>query len=138
MNIPLLPLPLAETHMAEVSLQYREEVASSGTTGWWYILIPFVATAIAGVIYFIGTRPPKIVNTPTGILHELCRAHRISAGGRALLELIAEEAELRHPASMMVSVAAFENAVTAAGRHIQYDRRKQATLGMLRRRLFAA
>ena len=85
---PTLPHPnammlLAETHMAEVSQQYRETVASSGTTGWWYIFIPFAATAIACVIYYFGTRPPAIVNTPDGMLYELCKAHRINSSGEA-------------------------------------------------------
>lgn len=127
---------IAETHMAEVSLQYREEVASSGTSGWWYILIPFAATGIAGLIYYIGNRPPAIVNTPKGMLHELCKVHRIGSSGRTLLELIAEEAELTHPATLFVSQVHFEEAVNNAGQHIKYDRRKQTTLTMLRRRLF--
>ncbi len=41
-----LPILLAETHMAEVSLQYREDVATSGASGIWYLLIPVVAIAI--------------------------------------------------------------------------------------------
>lgn len=133
---PVSMMLLAETHMAEVSQQYRETVASSGTTGWWYILIPFAATGIACVIYYLGTRPPAIVNTPDGMLHELCKVHRINSSGRILLELIAEEAELEHPAQMLVSEHAFEQAVSSAGQHIEYDRRKQSTLSALRRQLF--
>ena len=73
-----LPTLLAETHMAEVSLQYREDVATGGTSGIWYLLIPVVAIAIGVVIYKIVNRPPPIVNTPQGMLHELCRvaSHR--------------------------------------------------------------
>lgn len=129
-------LPLAETHMAQVSHQYREEIASSGTSGWWYILIPFAATGIASLIHYVGNRPPAIVNTPAGMLHELCKAHRINSRGRALLELIAEEAELEHPATMLVGPGQFEQAVEKAGEHLQYDRRKLATLQALRQRLF--
>ncbi len=129
---------IAETRMAEVSLQYREEVASNGISGWWYLLIPFVATGIALVIHSIGNRPPAIVNTPDGLLHELCKVHRLSAGGRVLLEMIADEAELEQPATMFLGVSQFDEAVRKAGEHITFDRRKQATLAMLRRRLFVA
>jgi hypothetical protein len=135
----LLPLPnlLAETHMAEVSLQYREDVAASGISGFWYLLIPVVAVLISVVIYKIVTRPPAIVNTPQGMLHELCRVHRVGTRGRILLGRIAEEAELTHPATMLLGVTQFEQAIEKASTHIKYDRRQQATLGMLRRRLFA-
>lgn len=132
-----LPTLLADTHMAEVSLQYREEVASNGISGLWYLLVPVVAIAIALVIYKIVDREPPILNTPQGMLHELCKVHRIKASGRILLERIAEDAELEHPAIMLLGVNQFESAVEKAGVHIKYDRRQKATLGMLRRRLFA-
>ena len=128
---------LAETHMAEVSLQYREEAATGGTSVFWYLLIPVVAIAIAATIYKIGNRPPPIVNTPQGMLHELCRVHRINAAGRLLLDQIAEEAELKHPAAMLLGVNQFEAAVETAGHEIKYNRRQRSTLGVLRRRLFA-
>ena len=41
---------LAETRMAEISLQYREQVASGAASQWWYLLIPVVAIAIACLI----------------------------------------------------------------------------------------
>ncbi len=128
---------IAETRMAEVSLQYREEVASSGTSGWWYILIPFAATGIACLIHSIGNRPPAIVNTPNGMLHELCKAHRLNNRGRVLLEMIAEEAELAHPATLFVGAAQFDEAVSKAAKQLKFDPRKQATLAQLRRRLFS-
>ena len=132
-----LPTLYAETHMAEVSLQYRETVATGGATGIWYLLIPVVAIAIGVVIYKIVNRPPPIVNTPQGMLHEICRVHRIGTAGRVLLDRIAEEAELEHPATMLLGVTQFEAAVNKAGARIKYDRRQNATLGMLRRRIFA-
>ena len=128
---------LADTHMAEVSLQYREEVASGGISGLWYLLIPVAAIAIAAVVYKIFNRQPPILNTPQGMLHELCQVHRINSAGRILMERIAEDAELAHPATMLLGVSQFESAVEKAGVHIKYDRRQKATLGMLRRRLFA-
>lgn len=130
--------PLAEAHLAEVSLQFREDAVSHGASGLWYLLIPVAAVAIALVIYRLANRPPAIVNTSRGMLHELCRVHRISNTGRLLLDRIAEAAELEQPATMFVGVTQFEAAVAAAGRHISYDQRQQAMIGMLRRRLFAS
>ncbi len=130
-------LLLAETHMAEVSLQFREEVAAGRSFDLWYLLIPVAAIAIATVIYRIANRPPAIVNTPQGMLHELCRAHRVGTKGRLLLDRIAEEANLEHPATMLLGVTQFEAAVAQAGTHITYDRRQLEILGMLRRRLFS-
>jgi hypothetical protein len=124
--------------MAEVSLQYREDVAAGGASGIWYLLIPVVAIAIGLVIYRIVNRPPPIVNTPQGMLHEVCRAHRIGTAGRVLLDWIAEEAELKHPATMLLGVTQFEAAVEKAGTRIKFDRRQNATLAMLRRRVFAS
>ncbi len=134
----LKPLPslLAETHMAEVSLQYREDVATGGISGLWYLLIPVALVAIAAMIYKIVDRPPAIVNTPLGMLHELCRVHCVNGPGRRLLEQIAEEAGLEHPGTMFLGVTQFEAAVEAAGRCIKYGRREDAILSSLRRRLF--
>ncbi len=129
---------LAETHMAEVSMQYREDVATGGASGLWYLLIPVALVAIGVVIYKIVDRPPPIVNTPQGMLHELCKVHGVNSAGRKLLERISEEAELKHPAVVFLGVAQFEQAVEKAGKHIRYGRSENATLGALRRRLFAA
>ena len=71
------------------------------------------------------------------MLHELCKVHRINSNGRILLELIAEEAELEHPAQMLISEHAFDRAIQRAGQHIEYDRRKQSTLAGLRQDLFS-
>lgn len=128
---------LAETHMAEVSMQYREDIATNGISDWWYLLVPVVAVAIAIVIYKIFDRPPPIVNTPQGMLHELCKAHGIKASGIRLLERVAEEADLQQPATLFLSVRNFEAAIKQAGRHMRYSRRDQTTLGTLRRRLFS-
>lgn len=136
--LPALPTLLAETHMAEVSLQYREDVATGGISGLWYLLIPVGAVALGFTIYKIFDRPPAIVNTPMGMLHELCKVHRVPSSGRKLLERIAEEAELQHPATLFLGVNQFETAVKKAGKCIRYGRRENAVLGALRRRIFAA
>jgi hypothetical protein len=129
---------IAETHMAEVSLQYREDVATGGVSGLWYLLIPVAAVVIAVIIYKIFDRPPPIVNTPDGLLHELCKVHQINAAGRKLLERIAEDAELEHPATVFLSASRFEAAVQIAGTRMHFGRREQSLLGTLRRHLFAA
>lgn len=128
---------LAETRMAEVSLQYREEIATNTTSSWWYLLIPVVLIALAVGIYKILTRPPAILNTPGGMLHELARVHRVNAAGVLLMDRIAEEAGLEQPATMLLSPTSFEAAVEKASKTIRYDRRQQSTLGMIRRRCFA-
>ncbi len=128
---------LAETRMAEVSMQYREDVASSDPSVFWYLLIPIFAVSVGFAIYRIVDREPRVVNTPLGMLHEICRVHRINKSGRYLLDQIAEEAGLEQPASMLLGVTQFEHAVEKAGQHMKYDRRQQTTLGMLRRRLFS-
>lgn len=133
-----LPALLAETHMAEVSLQYREDAAAGGMSGLWYLLIPFVAVAIALVIYKVVDRPPPIVNTPQGMLHELCKVHHVGGAGRRLLERITQEAELDHPAVVFLGPLQFEAAVAEAGKRIRFGRRENAVLGTLRRRLFTS
>ena len=128
---------LGETHMAEVSLQYRETVASSAISGFWYLLIPVFAITAAIVIYKVFDRPPAVINTPNGMLHELCKAHELKAAARNLLDQIADEAELEHPATLLLGENQFEAAVKKAGTRMRFDRRQQATLGLLRRRLFS-
>jgi hypothetical protein len=127
----------ADAHIAEVSLQYREEVAQVDRSGFWWLLIPVIAVGLGLAIYKWWDRPPAIVNTPKGMLHELCRVHRVGGNGRKLLERIAEEAELPQPATMFLGLTQFDDAVTKAGKRIKYDRRQNITLGTLRRRLFA-
>ena len=128
---------IAETHMAEVSLQYREEVVAEAGSGIWYLLIPVVAILVGLAIYKCFNREPPILHTPSGMLHEVCRAHRISTAGCVLLDRIVEEAEIQHPATVCVGLPQFDAAVEAARPIIKYDRRQESTIGMLRRRLFA-
>ena len=127
---------LAETRMAEISLQYREQVASGAASQWWYLLIPVVAIAIACLIYHFANRPKPVVHAPEGIFDELCKAHRIKGSARGLLELIAEHSRLAHPAALFVSESQFERAVNQSQTHFALDRRRQTALASLRRRLF--
>lgn len=123
--------------MAEVSLEYREEVATSTGNGAWYLLIPVVAIAIGFLAFKCVNREPPVLNTPSGMLHELCRAHRIGSAGRTLLERIVEEAEIQHPAIVCIGESQFEKAVEKARPMIKYTRKQESTLGTLRRKLFA-
>ncbi|TWU49683.1 hypothetical protein [Rubripirellula reticaptiva] len=128
---------LAETKMSDVSLNYREEVAPSGIWSGWYVLVPVVIAMVAGLAYRFADRPPAIVNTPLGMLHELCRVHRIKGRSRILLETIAEAASLEHPATMFLSSGHLDDAFAQAKKRIAFDKKQMSTLGMVRRRMFA-
>ncbi len=128
---------LAETRMADVHLDYQEEAVSSGISVGWFCAIPLAILAIAAAIYVVVNRTPKIINTPLGLLHELCQSHRINRRGRLLLEEIAEANVMDQPAVLFAGANLFEDAVREAGKKHRFDKRKEATLGMLRRRLFS-
>ncbi|TWU59021.1 hypothetical protein Poly51_18060 [Rubripirellula tenax] len=128
---------LAETTMSDVSLNYREEVVPDGISMFWYALIPIAITIVAGLIYQFADRPPAIVNTPLGMLHELCRVHRIKGKSRELLEAIAESAAIEHPAIMFLSANHLDETVEKAKKRMTFDKKQSSTLGMVRRRMFA-
>ena len=128
---------LAETHLAEVSLQYREETSQVDKSGFWWLLIPVIAVGLGIAIYKWWDRPPAIVNTPRGMMLELCRAHHLGGRARRLLDRICEQADLEQPATIFVGTTQFEAAVQQAAKRRKFDRRDQITLAMLRRRLFA-
>ena len=127
----------AETRLSELSLGYQEKIETQSINGAWFLLIPFVVVGIAMICYKIADRAPMTMNTPNLILHELCRAHKLSGSGRRMLEQIADEAQLEQPATMFLGPLHFEAAVEKAGRTIKYDRRHQTLIGMLRRTLFS-
>jgi|SRR6056297_2660523 len=129
---------LAETHLAEVSLQYREKVVEQSGWSLAWLLVPLLLAIVAGLIYLFSDRAPTIQKTPQGMLYELCKAHRIKGGARRLLAQIAEEAELEHPATLFLGPTQLEDAVQRASKHMRFDRRQKAHLEMLRRRLFAS
>jgi hypothetical protein len=130
-------LPLAVTRMRELSLQYREQSsANSLEAQLWFSLIPVIAVGLGILIYKIYNQPRPVVNTPSGMLDELCRAHEFDHGSRKLLVRIAADADLPQPATMLVAPAAFERAVEAARTRGRYDGHHRAMLKQLRRRLF--
>jgi len=129
---------LAQSRMGDISRQYREE----GSTYPWpvqvaFTLIPVIAVGLAWTLYRLYSRHPSAVNTPFGMLAELCRAHQIPIAGRRLLERVAEHAELEQPASLMINARHFDQAVEAAEQRLRFDPRNRARLGEIRRRLFA-
>ena len=135
MAFPKLLL-VAETRLSDFSAEFRDNVVVEDGSQFWIFLIVAIAALIGGTLYWISIRPPAIVNTPMGLMFELCRSHRVSARGHRLLCQIAEAAELDNPAIMFVGRDQFESAVERAGKKIRYARSQERTLGMLRRRLF--
>ena len=131
-----LQVLLAETRVSDLSLAYREKPESQSISGLWFLLIPFLVVGIAMICYKVADRAPISVNTPNLILHELCRAHGLSASSRRMLERIAEEAQIEQPALMLLGPQQFEVAVERASKKIHYDQRHHTLIGMLRRTLF--
>lgn len=134
--LPHIHSLLAETRLSDLSLAYQEKTEIQSISGAWFLLIPFLVVGIAMLCYKIADRAPMTMNTPNLIMHELCRAHRLSGSGRRMLELIANEAQLEQPATMFLGPQHFEAAVAKAGQTIKYDKRHQTVIGMLRRTLF--
>ena len=127
----------AETHLAEVSLQYRDEGTSSPSQ-LWFLLIPVLAIAIGCLIYRLHSRPAEAIDTPAGLLTEIAIAHGLRNRTIDLLHRIARAAELEQPATLLLNIEAFEATVNKATKRIRLDKRQQSDLGMIRRRLFAA
>lgn len=128
---------VAETHLADVSFDYREEVVDTSVSPIYFVVAVIAVATISLVVYYVINRGPAIVNTPLGMLHELCRAHRIKGRSRVVMEQIAEAAGLEHPAVMFLSQARFDAAVAAAKRKVSFDAKQTSALGLVRRKLFA-
>lgn len=124
--------------MADVSLDYQESAASGDGSMLWLIGITVVLVAGGVAAYLFLDRPPKIVNTPMGMLHELCNSHRIKGRPRKVLEDIAEAARLDHPACLFLGQSHFDAAVASAQSRVSLDKKQTATIGLLRRKLFSA
>lgn len=130
---------LGQTRMGEISRQFREEGAGAPwTSQLGFILIPLAAVGVAWVIYRIYNRPRTPLNTPFGMLAELCRAHGIEGSGRRLLEKVADRAELEQPACLMIGPGQFDRAVAAAAGKGRLPARDRAKLERIRQRIFAS
>lgn len=128
---------IAETRVSDVSFAYREEVVDSGVSPIVYALAVVAVAVIALVVYYVIHRGPAIVNTPLGMLHELCRVHRIKGRSRVVMEQVAEAAGLAHPAVMFLSQSRFDETIAAAKRKRSLDAKQTSALGLVRRKLFA-
>jgi hypothetical protein len=135
MNL-ILSFPLAETTLADVSMEYREVAVDSGIPMWAYAAAAIGLAAIGFAVFAWINRSPAILNTPLGMLHELCKTHHISGRGRRLLECIAQEASLDHPAILFAGPEHFEACVDQTRSSIDFQSKHASTLGMLRRKLY--
>lgn len=126
----------AETSIADVSLGYREEVVASGVPMWIYAAVAIAFIAIGAAVYAWINRTPTILNTPLGMLHELCKAHRVNRRGRRLLEQMAEAASLDHPAILFAGPEHLESCIKQTQGRIDYKTEHASTLGVLRRKLY--
>lgn len=127
---------LAETHMAQVASQYRDETLDS--SGSLVILcVPIIAIALAFAIYRWYDRTPTPVDTPEALIYDLCRIHELPKSSRALLLKIGRANEMVQPATMFLSSEHFETAVAAGAKRLKYVADDQKQLAIVRRRVFA-
>lgn len=143
----LLPLPerrlgdqtllVGQTRMSEISRYYQETgTATPWTTQFLFVLVPLLALGAAWLTYRWWQRPPKVCNTPFGMLGEIASAHGFSQATRRALERVAEYADLEQPAVLAVSPFAFDRAVAKAEQAHRLNERTRERLGEARRRLF--
>jgi hypothetical protein len=125
---------LAEVSLADVS-EY-DRVATATESGQAWMLIPVVILAAVFGVYRLCNRLPSAVNTPAGLLTELCRAHGLKAAAGKLLHKVSRAAELPQPATMLMSVEGFEDAVASAGRRIRFNKSDQKVIAAIRRSVF--
>ncbi|QDV62884.1 hypothetical protein [Crateriforma conspicua] len=132
-------LPLAETVMRDVSLQFREQKVESEWHGeLWFLAIPVIAIAAALVIYQAFRRQTAPENSPHQLLLDLGHAHRLDRKSMQLIDHLTEAAGMKHPAAIMVSVDAFDAAVQLVQRKSGLGDKDQPVLADIRRRLFVA
>ncbi|MDA8745764.1 hypothetical protein N9N28_14115 [Rubripirellula amarantea] len=136
-SLTSLSFPLAETHLAEVTQQYREDTSIVDTSIWWFMLIPVAAIAIPIFLHWFVNRTPAIVNTPLGMLHELCKVHRLNKRERLLLESVAEELGMQQPAVLFAEAKIFTDATEQASGKMGFDQKQKTTIAILKRKLFS-
>lgn len=122
--------------MADVSLGYREDVVAVGVPMWVYAAAAIVVIGILMVVFVWINRTPTILNTPLGLLHELCKSHRVNRRGRRLLEEMAEAASLDHPAILFAGPEHLEACIKQTQSSIDYRTEHASTLAILRRKLY--
>ena len=129
---------LAETRVTDIGGRYQQTLTNDvGPSGIAIVVMGILIAIAVGVGMFIF-RKPRIENSPAGLLNELCRAHGIHVAGSRLLNEIASAACLQHPAMMMLSPASFDATVEIGSLQLKLDKKKQKTIGLIRRQLFGS
>ena len=131
MNVTLLG------QLPAISSNYREATADP-SHGWVILLLIPLAIVVGAAIYVWVQRPPPIIDASERLLADLCRGHRLPRRSTELLLRISHAAELEHPASLVVTPANFDRALTRAEPRLKFSARQRETLAMTRRTLFAA
>lgn len=131
-----LTFPLAETSFADVSLDYQEAVVARGFPIWGVAVLIAVAVAIGVAVWAFRNRSPEILDTPLGLLHELCKTHRIGGKGRRLLQRMAEEASMDHPAMLFAGPEHLDSCIQHTRDKIDFESKHASTIGRVRRTLY--
>ena len=131
----MTPALLAETTLRQISRQYQTEAADPAG-GWLMLLVPPFAIAIGLAIYAVSKRRPKPIDTPDGLVGQLCRVHGLPAAARELLLKIGRAAELSQPATMFLSRQQFDAAVATASKRFDLLETDQHYVSLTRRTVF--
>ena len=135
----MFPLALlAETRTAEISQQYREATADAGGSGLWMLAVPFIAVGVAFIVYKVFCTKPDVVYDHDSLMGELCRAHKLNAAAAKLIHTLAETAGVQQPAWLFLGETNFDQIVEQAERSGDVSQANQASIAMLRRRLFGS
>ena len=127
---------VAETRMAEISMQYRETATNAGSSSLWIVgVVVLVAFGVGG--YRLYSDNQRRQYCPKSLLAELCDANQIDRIGRKLLQSIASTAAITQPASILLSQSKFDAAIKKAATCAPLDSEQVKILTMIRRRLFA-
>jgi hypothetical protein len=131
-----LSLLFAETSIADISLDYQEAADASGFPIWAIALFVMVAIGIGAAAWMHRSRTAEILDTPIGLMNELCKAHRIGGKGRRLLQHMAETASLDQPAMLFSGPEHLEACIQRTRDQIDYQSQHASTIGHVRRTLY--
>ncbi|TWU37574.1 hypothetical protein Q31b_43620 [Novipirellula aureliae] len=127
---------VAETRMAEISMQFRENATSVAPSYLWMIAVAvLIGVGIGGYRFYIENKRRQYC--PKSLLAELCDANQINRAGKKMLHLIASNAAVDQPASLLLSEARFDAAMKSAANRAPLTPEQVKMLCMIRRRVFA-
>ncbi|TWU42833.1 hypothetical protein [Novipirellula artificiosorum] len=129
---------IAETRMAEISMQYSETTVDSGMSAIWLVLAAAILVGLVFAGYRVYRTHTQSLNCPKSLFVELCRAHRVNRAGTKMLQSIATASALEQPASLFLGESLFDAAVTQAKETLRFKPEQIAQLSMIRRRFFEA